>query len=498
MLEGEAPVSQEDGHGWHAPGGGAEPVPDPERRPEEPPNEPSPPEQGWSAPQGENGRPQLAPPDPPAGYGAPGHGGHGSGYGPGYGPGYGSGYGPPPGPGYGPGYGPPTPPEVSYYGAPPAPSAGYGAPGHGGHGSGYGPPPPGYGGPPPGYGPSPGWGQPQAPKPGIVALRPLGLGDIFNGAFGYIRENPKATLGLSLIVMAVVSVLPSIASGMAFNDFLAWEEQLDATAEILTPEDLFPYSTTSMLTELLGFLVSLAGSVVLTGLLTSVIAMAVLGHRLTLSQAWRHARGRLPALAVLTLLVLLVAITFSVLLFLVIGFAVAIAITVDPLLGVAVGFLGIVAWLPLAAWIYVKVALASPAVILERMGPGAALARSWRLIAGSWWRVFGILLLTTVLVSVVGGVLSMPFQIASSVVVFVGEGATWEGPALVGSSFVGTVLAGTITVPFTAGVTVLLYIDLRMRREGLDLHLRTVGSTAERMEDAYGLATSGSHGGSAG
>jgi hypothetical protein len=33
------------------------------------------------------------------------------------------------------------------------------------------------------------------------------------------------------------------------------------------------------------------------------------------------------------------------------------------------------------------------------------------------------------------------------------------------------VLAGAVVFPFTAGVAALLYLDLRMRREGLDVDL---------------------------
>ena len=36
-----------------------------------------------------------------------------------------------------------------------------------------------------------------APKPGIVPLRPLGVGEILDGAFTSMRRYPKATLGLS-------------------------------------------------------------------------------------------------------------------------------------------------------------------------------------------------------------------------------------------------------------------------------------------------------------
>jgi hypothetical protein len=44
---------------------------------------------------------------------------------------------------------------------------------------------------------------------------------------------------------------------------------------------------------------------------------------------------------------------------------------------------------------------------------------------------------------------------------------------------VGSVLASTVTAPFTAALTALLYIDLRIRREGLDVALARA-ATQER------------------
>lgn len=48
-------------------------------------------------------------------------------------------------------------------------------------------------------------------KPGIIPLRPLTLGDIFNGAVGYIRANPKATLGLTAIVVIAMQIITKAA-----------------------------------------------------------------------------------------------------------------------------------------------------------------------------------------------------------------------------------------------------------------------------------------------
>jgi hypothetical protein len=62
-------------------------------------------------------------------------------------------------------------------------------------------------------------------------------------------------------------------------------------------------------------------------------------------------------------------------------------------------------------------------------------------------------------------ILSIPFEFASAVV---GGADSFAFPALTISA-IGTIL--TVTAPFTAGVTALLYFDQRMRREALDLEL---------------------------
>src|SRR5699024_12700152 len=84
-------------------------------------------------------------------------------------------------------------------------------------------------------------------------------------------------------------------------------------------------------------------------------------------------------------------------------------------IGVAIalgfGLGGLLLGIVLFAWVMIRIYFAMPIVVLERLGPGQALARSWRLTRGSWWRMFGIVLLTLVLVSVVTMLLSFPFSL---------------------------------------------------------------------------------------
>ncbi|MGH3847775.1 MAG: hypothetical protein ACRDS0_41120, partial [Pseudonocardiaceae bacterium] len=217
------------------------------------------------------------------------------GYGPaGYPPsGYPSpGYGPPPNyppPGYGPPGFPPSGPPPGY--APP--------PGYGGPPPGYAPPP-GYGGPPPGYPPPPGsmlppgYGGPPplipgAYKPGIIPLRPLSLSDIFNGAVAYIRPNPKATLGLTAIIVVVTQIITLIAAAGP----LAAASRLKTTpADELTGGDLAAWIASGALAGLVSWL----AGVLLSGMLTVVVGRAVFGGAITIGETWARIRGRLPAL----------------------------------------------------------------------------------------------------------------------------------------------------------------------------------------------------------
>jgi hypothetical protein len=102
--------------------------------------------------------------------------------------------------------------------------------------------------------------------------------------------------------------------------------------------------------------------------------------------------------------------------------------------------------------------------------------RSWRLVKGDSWRVFGIVLLTQLLIGVVGGVVSVPFQLGSMGLFFFGAGsaAFAAGAALLIT--IGQTLTATLTYPFTAGVYGLLYADRRMRAEAFDLTLQAAAT----------------------
>ena len=368
------------------------------------------------------------------------------------------------------GYGPPPPFQpgqpAGEYGQP----SGYGQQGYG---------PPGR----PGQQPYPPWAsKPQAPKPGVIPLRPLGLGEILDGAFTSIRRNPRATLGIAALLLTASAVITAALS-LTLIHYVGTvtlpspgQRLTNAQAAHLLSRILEVLAPTAAVSIVLAFIVD----TVLTGLLTVVIGRSVLGHKITAGQAWRLARPRLPALIGATLLIpLTLAGLWAVYAIVLVILAVAHA---PGALIAGLAVLGAIAGIVLTIWFTTMFRMAAPAVVLERQGPARALARSWRLVRGSFWRVLGITVLAGLIVVVTAGVLQIPFSLVAAMAgggssMLPGTGGNVAGILI---SAVGGVVAGAVTRPISAGVAVLLYVDLRMRREGLDLILQTAaggGST---------------------
>lgn len=441
--------------GWASPGsapsdgqepgasGPAEPAdrPDPAQQPGTDPQDSNPkwskeqpPPGQWSAPTGPQAPGQTPPPPPPPG---PGWGAH-----------------PPAGPG---GYG-------GYGGGHP----GYGAPGGGGPwGSGWGGPPP-------------------AAKPGVIPLRPLGVGEILDGAVSTMRTYWRTVLGISLTVAIVTEILVILVQGLVLNDRLntAALDDPDATLSELTRATGDALISSSVI-----FLISVIGAIIATALLTTVTSRAVLGKSVTTGEAWRDARPQV--LQLFGLLFLLLLMTLG----LVIAGAVPgilVATTGSGGAGGALTVLGMLGAGIVALWLWFRFSLASPALMLEKQGIMKSLSRSAKLVRGSWWRVFGIQLLATIIANVIAAIVVIPFTFLAGAVS--GDGATsfLNGTTDFGWTFliisgVGSVIGSMITFPITAGVTVLLYIDQRIRREALDLELARAANVQN-----YGPGTPGS------
>ncbi|WP_246117449.1 glycerophosphoryl diester phosphodiesterase membrane domain-containing protein [Cellulomonas composti] len=420
--------------------------------------------------------PAAAPPAPPTGWGpAPAAPGAGA---PGYPPVPSAAVPPPAGYGPFPAHGTPPP----GYGTPPP---GYGAqpPGYGPQPPGYGTPPPGYGTPPPGYGPAPvhgappagyGPGRPQpvpaaqwrppALQPGIIPLRPLGLGEILDGAFRAIRANPSVMFGLAALVMsiavAVQAILTWYVGGQlsgAFTDLQDDELVYDGTGDLIG----------SSIAQFITLPVTAIASTALTGLLVVSVSRSVLGRKVSISEVLRS--RRVWAVVGFTMLVSLAAV---VALGLIVGAVWLLASADQPLAAGFVGLVAGVAYLLALVWVSVRTLLVTPALMLEERPFWPTIKRSWLLTRRSFWRLLGIYLLTSIMVGIAAEIIVYPAAIIG-LIAFDGD-PTSLGAIAVNS--VGSVIAQTLTTVFLSSVVALLYIDVRMRREGLDLELARAAS----------------------
>lgn len=136
---------------------------------------------------------------------------------------------------------------------------------------------------------------------------------------------------------------------------------------------------------------------------------------------------------------------------------------------------------PLIFWLwgFITWLVVAPAMMVENIGLGAAFGRSMQLVHGRWWRTFLIffLLLLLWLATYVG--LGAFVQIAQVVLgifvspVIVTAAATASGQLVV-----------ALVNPIMQIAIVLVYFDLRVRREGLDLFQMASRLSAPRAQVA--------------
>jgi len=279
----------------------------------------------------------------------------------------------------------------------------------------------------------------------VIPLSPLSLSEIFNGAVGYIRANPKATLGLTTVVVAITSTLALLL-------------------QFVVPSD--GDNVGALIGALIGSVPTALATILLSGMLTVVVARAVFGSAITVGEAWDKVRRRLPALIGLGVLqVTAVALLTGGAVLTIVGVARAANGIVAALVGIPLVLLLIAA----LAYLFTVLAFAPVAIVVERKPILAAIERSFSLARHRFWRILGIRALTGLITAILAGLVSVPFSIIAGVF---SMGTT--GPTILGAIFAtaGEAVGQIITTPFAAGVVVLLYVDARIRSEAFDVALR--------------------------
>ncbi|MEU7580684.1 oxidoreductase [Streptomyces sp. NPDC041068] len=335
---------------------------------------------------------------------------------------------------------------------------------------------------PHGWYPNP-WGPPPPPppKPGVIPLAPLGVDQILGGAFATMRRYAKPLFGPALAAYAVLAVVMVAAFGIAYATTRDDVDALGAQATF-SWEHGGPILIAFGSLWALGALGALAVNSFVQATCAATLHEAVLGRPTTFRAVCRRAWSRTPAVAAVTLLLAFV-LMLPVGAFALFLFSFVAMLLTQSLIPIGLVFLLLLVVIPLAAWLYVLFAFAPAAAVLETAGPLTALRRSVRLVRGAWWRTFGISLLAGVIVTIASLVFQLPLQFTapeprpadpntSASTVLLDQLRSQSGLyALVG--LLGTLLTQLIAAVFLPLVTALLYIDRRIRTEGLAHTLHT-------------------------
>jgi hypothetical protein len=254
-------------------------------------------------------------------------------------------------------------------------------------------------------------------QPDQAALpRQMGIGEILSAAFDLYRRHWRTLWAIAAVVVVPLTLLQYL-----LGDWVRVRGETTANGVV---------STSSWAVGAAGLVAALAGMLmylVLTGAITRAVAAEAAGEDPSLEQSYRFGFHRLGSVLLVSVLV---------------GLATVGGLILFVIPGIYIG---------------VRLAVSIEALVVEGRRGTQAMGRSWELVGRHWWHAFGTLLVAALLTGLVNALITIPF------------GSTgWFVQA------VAAAVATVITLPYGVLVGVLLYLDLRARKENLTLEgLRT-------------------------
>ena len=263
-----------------------------------------------------------------------------------------------------------------------------------------------------------GFTPPPPPPPSAGGGGPIpqrGVGEILSTAFNVYKANAAKLITIVAIVVVPLALINSLLTKVV------WAPKKETIETILGPRTvtLTRGFFVVLLASTIGIVLAFVMSFVVQAAVSRAAAQATIGDPVDTQSSYRWGFQHLGSVIAISLLVGLLILAGFILLFI-------------PGLIVAV-----------------MLSVAIPVFVFEGKRGTEALRRSWDLVKGNFWHVVGTILLAGLISGVVTGILTA-----------IG-GSSWV------VSFIFSAIGSVITVPFTALVSVLLYLDLRARKESL-------------------------------
>ncbi len=277
----------------------------------------------------------------------------------------------------------------------------------------------------------------------IPQLRPLNIGQLLDLAVSLYRQNFLTFMG----IIAIVQIPLILVTIITFGGFFSWIQEIDSVSGPSSSQ--FLVGGTVSIIVILSYVLAQG---LMTAAMTQAISSSYLGEKLSILAAYRLiGRSWLSLLGAFVLLILIA--------------------------------LGLVIWwiIPCVGWFtglggltfvfMVILPLVAPIIVLEKQRAGAAIRRAWDLSRRRFWGVFGFVL---VLYLFNFFIIIGPTSVLSVISEFLlGESLNTSTSLVILQTVQSLVelMASLIYLPLQLAAITLMYFDLRIRTEGLDLEI---------------------------
>ncbi len=277
----------------------------------------------------------------------------------------------------------------------------------------------------------------------LPPLQPLNLTDILDGMFSIYRNNFQLFFKISLVYFVIGYVIDKIGI------YLVLRNTVDDNLVSL----FFTLITSTLLVLLLSLFV--------VGAILYASSQVFLGKDITVEAALQQSLRRYTPL---------------------IGGSLLYVLVITLLFITCIG-------IPFAIYLFVRWGLYALPIMVEEKPVGASFRRSSELVKGNWWRVCGIMFAIILIYYMISTILSTTFSIIFMLIPGTGQLPTNTTPIQtilfifaptpedIGwlTYFIRTFFALAITsllLPIASIGSTLLYFDMRIRKEALDLELQ--------------------------
>lgn len=246
-------------------------------------------------------------------------------------------------------------------------------------------------------------------------MRSQGLGEILSNAFNIYKSNAANLLLIVAIVVVPLSFIGALLTEVAASPEETTVEILGQPVTVAEPRTFAVVIAAAIIAVAIGVVIwAISEAAIVRG-----ASQATIGDSVDIEASYRWGLKRFGS-------VLLVAVLVG--------------------LMVAIGFVLLI--IPGIIFI-VFLSVSIPALVIENRRGREAMRRSWNLVSGNFWHALVVILVAAIITGVVSGLIGA-----------IG-GSNWF------VRWIFTAIGQIVTVPFTAIVTVLLYLDLRARKEAL-------------------------------